>query len=287
MRALKVIYTNISKYKKMKGWGKLLLEYLKIKYIYKMKVVSHVNSTNDYSIFDAIEGNRVVNQLHVERLKTSFAKSYLMSPILVNDKYQIIDGQHRFNAAKALNLPIHFIVANGYGLREVQTLNTNMKNWKKEDYLHAYCDLGYEEYLKMKQFMQDFPDFGIAVAEQLLTNTVNGTNNRGTIKIQGKTRGVLRHFQEGELRIPDLLLAYDNAEKIMMFKPYYDGFNRNVFVASMIGMFKHQNYNHSQMIQKVKNNPTALTHCSNVTQYKILIEEIYNFRSREKVSLRF
>ena len=253
-----------------------------------MKVVNHVNSTNDYSIFAQIEGNRVVNKLHVERLKTSFQKSYLMSPIIVNQKYEIIDGQHRFNAAKALGLPVNFIVTNGYGLREVQMLNTNMKNWKKEDYLHAYCDLGYEEYLKMKQFMQDFPDFGIAVAEQLLTNTVGGANNRGhAAKIDGKTTGRLRNFQEGELEIPDLELAYENGEKIMMFKPYYDGFNRTVFVAAMIGMFKHENYNHSQMITKVKNNPTALTHCSNVTQYKILIEEIYNFRSREKVSLRF
>ena len=136
--------------------------------------------------------------------------------------------------------------------------------------------------------MQDFPDFGIAVSEQLLTNTVGGVNNRGyAAKIDGKITGRLRNFQEGELEIPDLDLAYDNAEKIMMFKPYYDGFNRAVFVASMIGMFKHENYNHSQMIQKVKNNPTALTHCSNVTQYKILIEGIYNFRSKEKVSLRF
>lgn len=253
-----------------------------------MKVVNHVNSTNDYSIFAQIEGNRVVNKLHVERLKTSFQKNYLMSPIIVNQKYEIIDGQHRFNAAKALGLPVNFIVVNGYGLREVQMLNTNMKNWKKEDYLHAYCDLGYEEYLKMKKFMQDFPDFGIAVAEQLLTNTVGGVNNRGyAAKIDGKITGRLRNFQEGELEIPNLELAYENAEKIMMFKPYYDGFNRTVFVASMIGIFKNENYNHSQMIQKVKNNPTFLTHCSNVTQYKILIEEIYNFRSRYKVSLRF
>lgn len=253
-----------------------------------MKTVNQVLMTNDYSMFAQIEGNRVVNKLHVERLKTSFQKNYLMSPIIVNQNYEIIDGQHRFNAAKVLGLPINFIVINGYGLREVQTLNTNMKNWKKEDYLHAYCDLGYEEYLKMRQFMCDFPDFGIAVSEQILTNSVGGVNNRGyAAKIDGKEAGRLRNFQEGEFRVAVLDLAYENAEKIMMIKQYYDGFNRSVFVASMIGMFKHENYNHSQFIQKLKNNPSALSHCSNVTQYKILIEEIYNFRSREKVSLRF
>lgn len=253
-----------------------------------MKVVNNIMSTNDYSIFTLIRGNRVVNKLHVERLKKSFSKSYLMSPIIVNQKYEIIDGQHRFNAAKELGLPVNFIVVNDYGLREVQLLNTNMKNWKKEDYLQAYCDLGYVEYLKMKKFMQDLPDFGIKAAEQLLTNTTAGANNRQYVgKIDGNLAGRSRNFQEGELEIPNLDLSYKNAEKIMRFKPYYDGFNRSVFVAAMIGMFKHENYNHSKMIGKVKNNPSALTHCSSVTQYKILIEEIYNYRSRDKVSLRF
>lgn len=253
-----------------------------------MKIVNQVYLTNDYSMFKTLEGNRVVNRLHVERLKNSFKESYLISPITVNEKYEIIDGQHRYNAAKSLNLPIYFMIVNNYGLSEVQTLNTNTKNWKKEDYLNAYCDLGYDEYIKMRQFMYDFSDFGISVSEQLLTNSVGGVNNRAhAARIDGKISGRVFNFQEGELIIPDLQLAYDNAEKIMMFKPYYDGFNRSIFVSAMIGMFKHENYNHSQMIQKLKNNPMSLTHCSNVTQYKILIEEIYNFRSRDKVTLRF
>lgn len=253
-----------------------------------MLVVNQVNSTNDYSIFAQINGNRVINKLHVERLKSSFQKSYLMSPIIVNQKYEIIDGQHRFNAAKALGLPINFIVINNYGLREVQMLNTNSKNWGKIDYLHAYCDLGYEEYLKMSQYMEDFPDFGIAVAEQLLTNSVGGVNNKAhAAKIDGKETGRARNFQEGEFAIADLDMAYKNGEKIMMFKSYFYGYNRTVFVAAMIGLFKNENYNHAQMISKLKNNPTALTLCSNITQYKLLIEEIYNFKSRDKVSLRF
>jgi len=244
--------------------------------------------TTDYTLFSHLEGNRVVNKLHVERLKASFLKSYLLSPITVNEHYQIIDGQHRFNAAKELYFPIYFIIVPSYGLKEVQLLNTNMKNWKKEDYLHAYCDLGFPEYLKMQKFMDDYPDFGIAVAEQLLTNTTGGVNNRQySHKIDGKNTGRVRNFQEGELEVPDLMLSYENAEKIMTFKPFYDGYNRSVFVAAMIGMFKHEKYNHSQMIGKLKNNPNSLVHCSNVTQYKIMIEEIYNFRSREKVSLRF
>ena len=255
-----------------------------------MKVVNQVNQTNDYSMFRTLEGNRQVSKLHVNRLKESFKTAYLLSPILINQQNQIIDGQHRFEAAKALGLPINYIICNDYGLKEVQILNTNMKNWKKEDYLNAYCDVKHPEYLKFRNFMMRFPDFGIKVCEILLTNRQSGkqatdygrefTNNK-----YGKY--TVKYFEEGDLFIPDYEKSVEFAEKIMMIKPYYDGYNKATFVAAMHGIFKNEYYNHAKLIERLNANPTALQHCANVTQYKLLIEDIYNFRSREKVSLRF
>lgn len=257
-----------------------------------MKVVNQVNETNDYSMFRTLEGNRHVNKLHVKRLKESFQKAYLLSPIIVNEKFEIIDGQHRFEAAKQIGVPINFLVAPKYGLKEVQMLNENMKNWKKEDYLNAYCDLKHPEYLKFRNFMRRFTDFGIAACETILTNKLSGgheSRSSSEFKSETNLRGsyAIRYFQEGELVIPDYDLAVENAEKIMMLKPYYDGFNRNTFVRAMIGIFKIEYYNHAKLLERLSANPTALQHCANVTQYKLLIEDIYNFRSREKVSLRF
>lgn len=245
---------------------------------------NQVRTTTDYARFKTLVGNRKPNDLHVKRLTQSFEKRYLFSPILVNEKWQIIDGQHRFLAAKELGLPINYIVVEGYGLNEVQVLNTNAANWKKEDYLKAYCDLGAENYLQMKQFMSDYPEFGIAVSEQLLTNTVGGVNNRKSVD---KGRGRIKNFEEGRLTIPDLRQSYDNAEKVLMFKPYYDGYHRSVFVAALIGIFRNENYKHAEMISKLAQQSYALTDCTNVTQYKLLLEEIYNFKRREKVNLRY
>ena len=77
--------------------------------------------------------------------------------------------------------------------------------------------------------MREFPDFGIMASEQILTNYVGGTNNRdATLEIDGekvKTK-TLKGFQEGDLYIENEKQAYENAEKIMMFKPFYKGFNR-------------------------------------------------------------
>ena len=255
-----------------------------------MKTINQVYATNDYSMFKTLNGNRNVNKLHVRRLRESFKNAYLMSPIIVNENYEIIDGQHRYAAAKELQKPINYIVCTEYGLKEVQILNTNMKNWGKMDYLNAYCDLGYPEYLNFRNFMRRFKDLPIAACEALLTNKATASRHKTSSELKGinkKGNYAARYFEEGDLQIFDYDLAVTNAEKIMMIKHYYDGFNRAIFVFAMIGMFKHENYNHSQFIKKLSANPTSLQHCSNVTQYKLLIEDIYNFRSREKVSLRY
>ena len=247
-----------------------------------MKVVNQVNQTNDYEMFKTLDGNRTVNKLHVSRLKESFKTAYLLSPILINQQNQIIDGQHRFEAAKALGLPINYIICNDYGLKEVQILNTNMKNWKKEDYLHAYCDLNKPEYLQFRNFMRRFNEFGIATCEIMLIDRSNGK--------QGKIEGMrckIKYFEEGELEIPDYEYSCEIAEKIMQIKPYYDGFNRPSFVRAMCGVFKTADYNHTIFLQRLNAQPNALQHCATVMQYRLMIEDIYNYRSREKVSLRF
>lgn len=257
-----------------------------------LKVVAQVMETTDYSIFKPTVGNRNVNKLHVKRLKDSFKDTYLMAPAIVNQNFEMIDGNHRKEAAQSMGLPFRFIICNDYGLREIQILNENMKNWSKLDYLNAYCELMKPEYLRFRKFMNMFPDFGLQVCETILTDKASGNHTsatlvelKGVINVSGSY--AIRYFQEGDLVIPNYEKSIENAEKILMIKPYYDGYNRPVFVRAMIGVFKVNEYNHARFLNRLKANQTLLQHCSNVSQYKLLIEDIYNFRSRDKVTLRF
>ena len=54
--------------------------------------------------------------------------------------------------ASQLGLPVNFIICNDYSLQEVQLLNS-LHQTEKTDYLNAFCDLGYPEYLKFKVFI--------------------------------------------------------------------------------------------------------------------------------------
>lgn len=249
-----------------------------------------VYQTTDYDTIKTMSGNRRINQPNFRRLKASHEKRHLFSPILINEKMQIIDGQHRFMCCQELGLPVFYIIVPGYGLEEVQTLNTNTANWTKMDYLKSYCDLKNFEYVKFRRFMQEYPDFGIQSAYRILTlssavkikqNGKGGKNGKEKIVTHMKT------FENGELVIPDLKRSEDLAKKLIMFKPFYKGFNRRTFVSAMIGIFTNPNYSHTEMIKKLEQQPTSLVDCINISQVKSLVEDIYNYKRRDKINLRF
>lgn len=246
-------------------------------------VVYQVYETKNYDVFKLLPNNRNVNLLHVKRLVESFSKEHLVSPIIVNGKLEIIDGQHRLYAAKEINCSVHYIIVPDYGIKEVQIFNANQKNWTKRDFLEMYCNEGIKVYLQFKEFMVNFPDFGMQVCERALT----GKSNPGYKYVE--KRKVMDYFETGKLVIPDLNKAYRVGNKLMAFKPFYKGFNRGTFCSAMLPIFDNKDYKHNEMIRKLDTTPIKLTHCNNVDTYRLLIEDIWNWRrSKEnKISFRY
>jgi hypothetical protein len=235
-----------------------------------------VHTTKDYSLFKTLNGNRDVNQLHLTRLKESIKKNHLTTIIMVNEKFEIIDGQHRFLISQELKLPINYIIEKNYGLVEVQILNANMKNWQTIDYVNGYCDLGYKDYEIYRDFVSEY-GFSSQVAILLLSGEYPNGND-----VSSGTK-----FKEGNFKVQDYNEAKRKAEKIMMIEPYYKGYFRRSFIIAIFGMLKNENFEFTEFLSKLKQQPTTLQDCTNITQYKVLIEEIYNYRRREKINLRF
>jgi hypothetical protein len=253
-----------------------------------MKEVNHVYETNDYSMFKTLDGNRDVQKLHVQRLKKSFSEEYLFSPLIVNEKNEVIDGSHRLQAASELNLPIRFIICEKYGLKEIHRLNTNMKNWKKEDYLEGYCDLKYPEYLKFRNFMRRFPEFGIGSAEIILTQRLfDNKDYQLNYRSKSGAPPLARIFEEGNLSIPDYEKSVEIAETLLLFKSVFDKFCERLFVMTIMGLMKKPQFSISELLAKLKTNPNTLQPCRTITSYRLLIEDIYNYRRREKINLRY
>ena len=251
--------------------------------------VNKVYKTNDLSIFKVIGGNRVPNPQHVKRLKTSILQNgMLCNPILVNQKMEVIDGQHRLLASKEANSFVYYIILNGYSLTEVHTLNLNQKNWTKKDFMDGYADMEIQSYIKLREFVNKNEDYNFMDCVSFCSNKSASDNSvANKYKLVNPELSKQESFEEGTWKGKDFKLAQEWAEKIRLIKPYYIGYNKSTFVKTMITLFKNEKFDYSEFMHKVRLQPKALVDCANVEQQKMLIEEIYNYRSRQKINLRY
>lgn len=135
--------------------------------------------TSDYDLFKRIPGNRPLNQAHIVNLMRSIEERNLLSenPIEVNKEMQVIDGQHRLEAAKALNLPIYYIVMEiGGTLEDVQRLNRYVKVWSAVDYLNSYTSLGKKEYLRLAEFAEEYR-ISVPIALRVMAGTARKSDD--------------------------------------------------------------------------------------------------------------
>lgn len=234
--------------------------------------LSHVHTTTDYGLFKSIDGNRNLNLLHLNRLRKSMQERALFTIITVNEHYQIIDGQHRFEVCKELGLPIYYVICAGYGLREVHILNANSKTWNADDYLDGYCRLGNPHYLQYAKFKELY-DFGHNDCMNIL-----GGGDRGSD---------IQEFYKGNFEVINYMAAVEFAERMMLIGQYYEGYKTSTFVRAMYKLMKKPQFEFIEFLNKLKLNPSSLTSCVKVSQYITLIEEIYNYRRRDKVNLRY
>jgi len=233
-----------------------------------------VHTTTDYGRFTSIDGNRNLNLLHLQRLKKSIQENYLFTIIIVNEKLEIIDGQHRFEAIKEYGLPLHYIICEGYGLHQVHILNAASKTWNADDYLDGYCRLGYADYITYKKFKD--------------TYDLDHNSCMSILGCSGQSGGEsVKEFYNGKFKVCDYLEAVNFVEKLNLIGAYYPGYKRRTFIRAMLGLSKNANFVFIEFLNKLRLNPSSLTDCINTTQYVTLIEEIYNYRRRDKVNLRY
>lgn len=54
-------------------------------------------------------------------------------------------------AFEAMSLPVEYVIQENAGLKECLQLNNSSTNWRVENYINGYCDLGYENYILLRR----------------------------------------------------------------------------------------------------------------------------------------
>lgn len=117
----------------------------------------------DLDKFKLYHGNRSINPQHVQRLKLSIEQDNLLhhNPIIVDEEFQVMDGQHRLEAARELEIPIYYVTDNNFSSSNLILLNNNILTWSIDDYIYYYEQQGNEHYLKLRQ-LADMLQFSVS-----------------------------------------------------------------------------------------------------------------------------
>jgi hypothetical protein len=246
----------------------------------------NIYQTTDYDMFKPMVGNRQLDPYNIKQLIESMNQhGYLTSIVVVNEKMEVADGQHRIEAARETGTKVLYVIAKGYDLSEVQVLNSFGKKWTRAEYLESYCARGVESYLKIRAFHQMYPmlTLGTILNILALSSSAEGANTKRVknSNIRQKT------FESGEFVIENIEFSVEIADHLCQFADYYNGYNKKCFASAIVAFMKNKNYVPSEMIHKVSLQPASLVHCATEMQYKEMLEGIYNYKrkTKSKVSL--
>lgn len=212
---------------------------------------------------------------HVKRLKESISEEDLMIPIVVNEKNEVIDGQHRLQARQELQLPVYYIVVDGLGITQTQKANMTNKTWTLDDFLNTYVEMNYHHYKVYKQFKDRWQLSNSECIALLSGKLYNGNGDSQ------------KDFQKGTFGVKDLEWANDVAMKIYQIEPYYSGFKRRSFIFAFIHALSTEGFEFDKFIQKLTYQSSKMVNCTSKSQYMRLIEDIYNYNQPQEKRIRF
>lgn len=232
----------------------------------------HYYGTRNYEKFIYNEKNRVVNKAHVYNLIQSIKENDLLfaQPILVNDRYEVIDGQHRLKAAENLGKRIYYIIKPGLSIEDAIALNVNTKNWSYKDYLQYWIKQGHENYIYFETYLNKY---GISYSlsagllhkgEAVSGNTITQEFNNGRLEI---------NHQEYAERIGNLIL------ELSKFSTFT---NDRSFVIALHQAIKSGEFDSEIFRKKVELCPDKFTKCSDTESYLRMMEDVINYHGHGK-----
>jgi len=118
--------------------------------------------TDNYEKFKRLDGNRGVQLMRVKKVMDSVkANGYIYSPLIVNERYEVVDGQARLEAFKQLGIPVDYIMEKGLTVKDCVALNLYQTKWNLYDFINSFAELGNTSYQYLQNLIKRFPMFPV------------------------------------------------------------------------------------------------------------------------------
>lgn len=234
-----------------------------------------VEVTRDYDKFKLLEDNRDITEHRVKKIINSINEvGYVLNPILVNENYEIIDGQGRFTALKRLGLPQYYIMQKGLGINECRHMNINQTNWTVMDYINSHAKSGNPNYLRLKTLIDSHelkPTHTMTIATGVKAS-INGDVRR---KIQDGS------FQMSREDYDRLKWVVDYAERFKDVAKAIGGKQDHFFIAIRYAYENLNTYQRNTLEEVIKKNVPFIPSLTVVVDYLKVFDELYNKRKQK------
>lgn len=229
-------------------------------------------SSTRYSMFRFDPQNRPINEDHLAKLHDSVVRKNLLRefPILVDENFTIIDGQHRLRVAESLGVPIYYIVSSKVSMDDIVMTTDNVSKWENSDYLHRWCAKGKADYLSLKAFWDKYRYHD---GKKFLT-----LNQCLNLCHYGDRIGMNRAFRDGGYVCNDLQYAERVASALIDFSHYVDFYRDSVFVYAVSNLMANSRYDHSRMMSKMKYLSAKMMKCPDMDTYMAVFTKLYNHK---------
>lgn len=229
--------------------------------------------TEDMDVFQKMPGNRGINEAHVKQLIKQFTEQGNLIddfPIIVNERLEVIDGQHRVEAFEILEWPVVFEVRQGLNIEQVRTINSAQKNWGWHDYAVSHADLGNDNYVRFLNLYQHF-DVPFSVLMYYCT--------------KDQAKGHTRSFRNGNFEMIDHRKTFDMLKRYQEAARACENGSRE-FAYAIKDVMQLPQYDHERMIRKLKLADGKFATARTKTDYLRALEDVYNFHEPEAERIR-
>lgn len=237
---------------------------------------SELQSTTDYTKFNLLDYNRDIDVSLLNKLKTSMGKRGFLPfcPVVVDGAWNIIDGQHRFLAAKELQLPVWYLMTDNEDKSVIVTMNADKKAWSLADYCKMYAVQGNKYYTALRNFAERH-NIRVGMAFALITGQ-EVTNTKALSKL----------FKEGGwvCTEEELELAAKDYKNIMTITDMVSFSTTVRLITAILKMSRSNSFSWDRMLENCRRYRDKLYACTSHSSWLRMFEDVYNYRERIKVS---
>jgi hypothetical protein len=255
-----------------------------------------VVQTRSYSMFKYMNGNRALSEQNIRAIMHQIQQHGQQQPIIVNEKYEIIDGQHRLEACKRLKRPVLFYKKQGATIEHVISTNVVGKKWTTLDYFNRFASEGNENYKRGLEFIEHAQKNGFSQTAAI--NIMGGSHRKLAMCADGEIRykhpsnvdkknelyDVGNAMQLGHFKCPQMHDLQQIMDAIRLFEAF-PFIKTKTFVAAFLRVLRVDGFDPQRLKERALRYPSMFTHEPNAKRYLEMFDKVYNYRSKNKLAL--